>query len=270
MTLSFEDDDRVNARKDLSQRVKTHAEVTRTSSTTEEEGWHVEIAVAVNSHPEGFERYIVGDLAGRESLHSSPQRNEQSQQGDLVSGYADDLAQVDCDCESRLLALDGLSCSAERVSTERARDGDGWFIKHETHERLWRSDRGFKCYHGSRRVPNQQEPFMDGGSDGDYVSHLAGHRLHRDLAAGRSVGPAIEAEHTKPGGQTTSYQSPCLGGAASGVDDEDRTSFAFVGNCEARPIIGGDFEGSTNHMTRIRAKSSLSPTVTSKTPPIAL
>src|ERR1039458_2640755 len=190
VTLSLEDDDRVNARKDLSQRVKTHAEVTRTSSTTEEEGWHVEIAVAVNSHPEGFERYIVGDLAGRESLHSSPQRNEQSQQGDLVSGYADDLAQVDCDCESRLLALDGLSCSAERVSTERARDGDGWFIKHETHERLWRSDRGFKCYHGSRRVPNQQEPFMDGGSDGDYVSHLAGHRLHRDLAAGRWVGPS--------------------------------------------------------------------------------
>ena len=86
VTLSLEDDDRVNARKDLSQRVKTHAEVTRTSSTTEEEGWHVEIAVAVNSHPEGFERYIVGDLAGRESLHSSPQRNEQSQQGDLVSG----------------------------------------------------------------------------------------------------------------------------------------------------------------------------------------
>jgi hypothetical protein len=68
VTLSLEDDDRVNARKDLSQRVKTHAEVRRTPSTTEEEGWHVEIAVAVNSHPEEFERYIVGDLAGRESL----------------------------------------------------------------------------------------------------------------------------------------------------------------------------------------------------------
>jgi hypothetical protein len=157
--LSLKDDDRVNARKDLSQRVKTHAEVTRTPSTTKEEDWHVEIAVAVYSHPEGFERYIVGDPAGRESLHSSPQRNEQSQQGDLISGYADDLAQVDCDCESRLLVLDGLSCSAERFSTERARDGDGWFVKHETHERLWPSDRGFKCYHGSRRVPNEQEPF---------------------------------------------------------------------------------------------------------------
>ena len=43
---------------------------------------------------------------------------------------------------------------------------------------------------------------MDGGSDGGYVSHLARHRLHRDFAGGRSVGPATEAEHTKPGGQT--------------------------------------------------------------------
>ena len=78
---------------------------------------------------------------------------------------------------------------------------------------------------------------MDSRNDAEYVSHLAGHRLRRELATGRSVGPAIEADYAKPGTQTTSYQSPCLGRATARVDDEDRTPFALVGNREARPVI---------------------------------
>jgi len=78
---------------------------------------------------------------------------------------------------------------------------------------------------------------MDGGSDGEYVSHLASHRLKWALATDRAVWPAVEAGYAKSGGQATSHQRPCLGGAASGVDDEDRAPFAFVGNCEARPVI---------------------------------
>ena len=38
MTLSLEDDYRVNARENLLQRVETFAEVSRTPSTTEKEG----------------------------------------------------------------------------------------------------------------------------------------------------------------------------------------------------------------------------------------
>jgi hypothetical protein len=86
VTLSLEDDYRVNARENPLQRVETFAEVSRTPSTTEKEGQHIEIAVTVNSHPEGFELCVVSDLTGRDSLNSAPQRKAQSQQRDLVSG----------------------------------------------------------------------------------------------------------------------------------------------------------------------------------------
>ena len=72
---------------------------------------------------------------------------------------------------------------------------------------------------------------------------------------GRTVGPPVEAEHTKAGGQATSHQRPCLGGAAAGMDDQDRTPFAFVGDCEVRPVSRGDFVRATDHVKRRIATS---------------